>query len=177
MKKLIAMITALVLCLSLVSAVSAEEVFTMDWEAMEAGIAEAGVEGEFYKLGGVNVLVWVPNFMELDELTDEDIENGFIAYFADENGASTLAVTLNEVDMDIEAGMEFLIDAGVTEIEEVRINGLRALMYSYENDAGELRVGVSMFSKGYNLEFTFTFGDEDFETTYVYIMSSIQLEQ
>lgn len=178
MKKLIALFVALVMCLSVASAAFAEEleVITMTWDEMEPLISEAGLEGDFYKLGGVDVLVWVPNTFALLELTDEEIEDNFIAHFYEGATGNYIVVTLTENGLTFEEGMEKLAEMGFEDMEEIVVNDMHTLTYYYTSDEGSARVSSALFSSGYTLEFTFGIEDEAFQENFVYILSSIQLD-
>ena len=57
------------------------------WENLEPYLEVFGLEGQFYTLSYYGLDMWVPDGLEFQELSDEELEKGLIAYAtdADEN--------------------------------------------------------------------------------------------
>ena len=53
------------------------------WSDLEPYLEALGLEGQFYTFNYYGLDIWVPDELEFQELTDEDIENGMIAYATD----------------------------------------------------------------------------------------------
>ena len=95
----------------------------LNWEDFEAINAAADQDlisqGEFKTFDEIAVKMWVPNVLQEVELTDEDREQGFIAYYqtADEDAAASV-VYADVQGMDLEAyKAELEKSEGVEEIE------------------------------------------------------------
>lgn len=63
------------------------------WSDLEPYLEALGLEGQFYTFNYYGLDIWVPDELEFQELTDEDIENGMIAYATDEDENWIFAVT------------------------------------------------------------------------------------
>ena len=63
------------------------------WEDLEPYLEVLGLEGQFYSLTYFGLDMWVPDELEFQELTDEDIDNGMIAYATDADENWIFAVT------------------------------------------------------------------------------------
>lgn len=152
------------------------DVPTYAWEDNVAALEEAGIEGDFYKLANVNIAVWIPSFLELQELSDEDVDSGYIAKFVNEDGSNYVFVTLTELDVDYSKGMEMLKEGGAENISEATVNGLPIVCYSYiNNDSGRRNAAILFTDDGYGLNFDFSAGDETFDSYCRSIVISIQL--
>ena len=79
----------------------AAEAAELSWDMVSESAAE--VEGDFVTFDEIAVKIWVPAVMQAVELTDEDVENGYIGYFSNEENTWNLAVVYANVDgMSIE---------------------------------------------------------------------------
>lgn len=170
MKKLFAILMALCLMLSCAALAEATE---LNWADFEGGLADLGLAGEFVTFDEIAVKIWIPESMQAVELTDEDVENGYIGYFSDDE--ASLGIVYADVNgMSIEdyaatvAGIE-----GVTEVEQVVVNGLPAISYQMpENDT--LNVAFAT-EAGYVLEVTmYPVSAEGAELAWSIVTASIQ---
>lgn len=152
MKKLSAAVLAL--CL-LFSAALAESPVVVNWaDTFEPAIAAANVEGQFWTLNQVAVKFWLPAMLQSVELSDEDVANGYLAYFADEKGEAAVAVTYaNAEGASVEEYADYLKTAdGVAEVELCVVNGLPAVTYKMPgNDSVNITFATQA---GYLLEIT-----------------------
>ena len=48
--------------------------------------------GDFYTFNDIACMMWAPHGLEPQELTEEDTENGMIAYFSTEEGDAAASV-------------------------------------------------------------------------------------
>ena len=104
MKKLFALVLVMILALSAVSAMAAE----LNWSDVEEGASQ--IEGDFVTFDEIAVKIWMPAVFQATELTDEDVENGYIGYYmpADESAAvavqyvNTDGMTLEEYSAKLE---------------------------------------------------------------------------
>ncbi len=62
------------------------------WKDLEPYLEALGLEGRFYSLTYFGLDMWMPDDMEFQELTDEDIDQGIIAYAAGEDGDKELMI-------------------------------------------------------------------------------------
>ena len=170
MKKIVAILMALALCLS--TAFAAE----INWADVADTAAQLDPNAQFWTLNAVKCTVWVPEVLQYVELTDEDIEAGYTAYWCTEDG--TAAMGVQYVDMDGASLADYaamLADMGIADIEEHVVNGIPCITYSYTNEEGAAsRVVAFTVDNGYVLEFSFTAGDEGYEVVSDIIAASIQ---
>ena len=168
MKKLFAVVLALVLALSTVSALATE----VTWE--EASVAAEGVDGDFYLIEQVGLAVWVPAVLQPVELPAEAAEDGYIACFMTaEQGAGFTVQYLDGQGNSLEAFAATMETAGAVDIENVVINGLPAI--SFEMPESDASVIACATEAGYYLVFSFSpMSDEGFRATAVVIGASIQ---
>ena len=130
MKKFLCVVMALCLMLS-ATAVLAEEAPALNWEDFEPIMEASGVTGEFVTFDEIAVKIWIPEGMNAVELTQEDIDKGFIGYFAPEDQSASLSVVYVNTDgMTLEEyGESLAAQEGVTEIEFGTVNGLPCVTY------------------------------------------------
>ena len=116
MKKIVCVLMAL--CLMLAATAAMAEA-TLNWSDFEPILSESGVNGEFVTFDQVAVKIWIPEGMNAAELTQEDIDKGFIGYFAPEDQSASLSVVYVNTDgMTLEEyGEALAAQEGVTEIE------------------------------------------------------------
>lgn len=173
MKKLIALALTLIMLLSAATAF-AEEIPEINWADVEASIAESNIDGEFYTLDAVDSKFWIPSVMLECELTEEDLADGYIAYFVTEDETAVVSVVYVDVEgMSLDEYAELLVEAGATDIENVIINGCSALSYNLtEENTGCIAIATEA---GFILEFAFSpIDDEGFLAISSIIISSIQ---
>ena len=165
MKKLVVLILAL--CMLCSAAFAAD----LNWSDVEEAASQ--IAGEFKTFDEISVKIWIPDTLQAVELSDDDRENGFIGYFADENSAVAVQyVDMNGMSLEeYEAALKE--DAEVSEIEAGTVNGLPALSYMLkEKDVACVAFTTEM---GYILEVTCgKLSDENLYSVVAYIVSSIQ---
>lgn len=170
MKKIIAVLIALVLCLSTAFAVE------INWTDVADTAASIDPNAQIWTLNAVNCAMWIPEVLQYVELSDEDIEGGYIAYWETEDGAAAMGVQyVDKNGMELADYAAQLADMGITDVEENVINGLPCITYSYTTDEG-VAANVVAFTTdaGYVLEFAFTAGDPGYEQISALIAASIQ---
>ena len=174
MKKfLLVMLTIILLPVSAVFAQGTATVTELNWTDIEPQIEANGISGDFYTFDQIALTVWIPSELEPETLTDDDLENGYIAYFSgDDAVVAVVYMYANGIDLDeykeVLAGYE-----DVSDIEEISVNGVPAISYTVPNDD---TVNVSFATEaGYILEFTFfPMSDKSFNPFILAITSSIQ---
>ncbi len=148
MKKVFVLLIAAALFVgSISSAAFAEEAGVNDseavviaWEDMEDAVNES-FDGGFVVFDDAGFKMWIPDVFEEVELTDEDVEQGYIGYFATEDNEAAIAVVINtESELDLESYMEALEeDESVSEVEVAVVNDIPCISYSNEdNDSGSI---------------------------------------
>ena len=119
--------------------------------------------------------IYVPASFQQLELTDEDREEGYIAYFTLGEEA---AVAIQYVDMDgmeLEEYAQVLTEEYGYECMDAVVNGLPALAYSFTEEDTETSVLAFSTEMGYILEAVFTpTNDEGFAAVANVMMGSIQ---
>ena len=176
MKKLfIIMLAVLLLAFSAAYAQETETVQEINWEDIAPAVEEAGLEGEFYNVADLGIAMWIPAQFTEAELTDEDIENGYLAYLTTEDAEAAVAVVAVDVEgTSLQDWMALLSEEeSITEVEYGLINGIEAVTYNMpENDT----VNVDFATDGgYIVEFTFwPASDEGFQQIAMIMIASIQ---
>ena len=133
MKKLIAILISLCLMLAVAGAYAETATTEMSWETVEPLLETYGLEGDFETFDEVAIQIWIPSSMTRSELTQEDVDKGFIAHFLDEDQTAQVSVVYVDVDgTTLEEYEKMLPDYGVSDIEELVINDIPALSYTVE---------------------------------------------
>lgn len=184
MKKLL--VGALAACMVMNGAVAfAEETEAggseLNWEDIVA-INDAADEdilgqGDFVCFDEIDLMMWVPDAMPETELTDEDVENGYIGYFEAEDQSAAASVMYVDVDgLDLEGYKEALETTdGVEEVDYIKVNGAPALSYDLPDDDTTCLAFTT--EAGYVLEFAFKpMSDEDYQAVIMFMAASIQPE-
>lgn len=181
MKKLFALILAALMVLGCVAVASAEQAQTLqlNWEEYAAEIeaseeAKATLAGDFVTMEEIALKLYIPAAFEQVELTDEDREAGYIAYFA---MGEDMGIGIQYVDADgmsLEEYAQLLTEDSI-ECTNAVVNGLPALAYSFTEDDRETSVLAFSTEKGYILEIAFApTNDEGFAAVAAVLMASVQ---
>ena len=181
MKKLFALILAVLMVLGCVAVASAEQAQTLqlNWEEYAAEIeaseeAKATLAGDFVTMEEIALKLYIPAAFEQVELTDEDREAGYIAYFA---MGEDMGIGIQYVDADgmsLEEYAQRLTEDGI-ECTNAVVNGLPALAYSFTEDDRETAVLAFSTETGYILEISFVpANDKGFAAVATVVMASVQ---
>lgn len=181
MKKLFALILAALMVLGCVAVTSAEQAQTLqlNWEEYAAEIeaseeAKATLAGDFVTMEEIALKLYIPAAFEQVELTDEDREAGYIAYFA---MGEDMGIGIQYVDADgmsLEEYAQLLTEDSI-ECTNAVVNGLPALAYSFTEDDRETAVLAFSTEKGYILEISFVpANDKGFAAVATVVMASVQ---
>ena len=162
------------------SAAATAEAGTLNlkWEDVinQEGIEEVLGAGDFVTLGDLAVAMWVPQVMAPVELTQDDIDNGFIGYYAtDDQSAVASVVYVNAEGVESVEDYGAMIEdiEGVSDIEYGSINDLPVVTYMMK-DTDTACVAFAT-EQGNLLEFSFyPASDEDFLPICGIMTASIQ---
>ena len=127
MKKLFALMLTLCLMLGCTALADAE----ITWEQVAPMVEESGLTGEFVTFDEIAVKLFVPTGMNAVELSDEDRQNGYIGYFAADDGS---AIAVQYVDMNGMTLTDYaaqLAETDATGIETGTVNGLPCVSYEF----------------------------------------------
>lgn len=173
MKKLVAIVLSLMLCLSMMASIAESTIPELYWEDVEAQLAEAGAEGDFVSFEDAGVAMWVPTVLQSVDLTDEFLEAGYIGYFATADQSAAVGVRFLEVEnMTAEAYAANVAEVGGTDVELVYLNDLLMVTYLFE-EGNSLNASL-VYEDGYILEISFVpANDEGFANTAKLMMMSI----
>ena len=182
MKKLFALILAALMVLGCAAVASAEQAQTLElnWENFAGEIeaseeAKAALSGDFVTLEEIALKLYIPATFEQAELTDEDREAGYIAYFT---MGEDMGVGIQYVDMSgmsLEEYAQLLTEEYGFECMDAVVNGLPALAYSFTENDRETSVLAFSTEKGYILEIAFApTNDEGFAAVAAVLMASVQ---
>ena len=172
-------LTVLVLCLMLLPAAvfAQDETVYLNWESTIAldGAEELAATGDFFMLEKKKKKMWLPSDLKPEELTEEDIANGFIHYFSSEDGSKIVAVVMGNANgATLDSWKEELSAMDdVSGITDVVINGIPAVGYDIEDK--DLSCATFITEDGDFVEFSFKpMSDKEFAPVTLMILSSIQ---
>lgn len=151
------------------------EIVEINWDELEATAEEMGMDGEFVEFEETPVKFFLPSVFLPVELTDEDVENGFIGYYTTADESATIGVQLVETDFaTLEEYAEALAEMEVKDAAFAKVNGKLALTY-INPDNEEISVISFIDEEGRILEFAFSpISDEGFAEVAMLIGGSIQ---
>ena len=182
MKKLFALILAALMVLGCAAVASAEQVQTLElnWEDFAGEIeaseeAKAALSGDFVTMEEIALKIYIPAAFEQTELTDEDREAGYIAYFTMGEDAGIGIQYVDMSGMSLEEYAQLLTEEYGYECMDAVVNGLPALAYSFTENDRETSVLAFSTEKGYILEIAFApTNDEGFAAVAAVLMASVQ---
>ena len=166
-------LAVLLLTFSAVFAQETETVQEINWEDIAPALEESGLEGEFCAVSDFGIAMWVPVQLHEVELTEEDVENGYISYLTtDDEDVAVAIICADGEGMTLEDYMAYLESTeDVSDVEYGLVNGIEAVSYDYD---GNMNMAF-ITDAGYILEFTFgPMSDEGFATVASIMAASIQ---
>lgn len=148
------------------------------WEDLEPYLEALGIEGSFYSLSYFGLDMWVPDGLEFQELTDEELENGQIAYATDPDDTREFMIVNLVYDQQIESLYEWqeLLKEheGIEESVICHVNDLVVLEYLLPED--DSFVCDLLLTDGSILEFIWwPFSDEAFAVNAGFMSNSLML--
>ena len=171
MKKIASFILAVTMLVVCAASAFATEV---NWDKFQEEAAETVAKGDFVSFDEISVKMWVPTVLTAVELSEEEQEEGYIAYFMTEDESAAISVMYVDVDgMELEEYKAELEEVGATDIEDVVVNGLPAVTYTLEED--DTACIAFTTEAGYILEVAAApVSDEGFAASITMVMASIQ---
>ena len=144
----------------------------LNWETVKADAAEIDPDGAFVTLKDIGVKLWVSSVLYQEELTKEDRDEGYAAYFEDAAQECGLAVVYFD-DLTLDAYYKEIEDyENCDELEKGLVNGYNAFTY----DDTEYDTTSVVISAGKDcIEFIFwPASNEGFNALAMYMAASIQ---
>lgn len=171
MKKFLAVLLTLAMLMTSVSAFAAE----LNWSDLSEKAAEMDPNAQFCAIADTGLMMWVPSVFLAVELSEEDMEDGYIAVLTTED--ESVEVYVFYMDLEGASLSDYIATAesyGYTDIGECTINGIPALaMTDPENDTGMLLFATDA---GYAIAFGFyPFSDEGFQAVSLMMIGSLQV--
>ncbi len=134
MKKWIAIILALLLCVPVCAALSEEEPLTVNWSDISPILAAYGVDGEFVTLDSIGLKVFLFPELKVEEISPGDAEAGLLYDFTVANGKYWLRiVTVDVGEMTLDAFYEMARKdtSVITNVVQILVDSLPAVTYDY----------------------------------------------
>ena len=148
-KKTMKKLFALMLALCLVCGCAALADNEIAWDQVEPMLTENGLTGEFVTFDQIAVKLWIPAGMT----AVEELPEGYIGYYAADDGDAVSVVYVDVDGMDLNTYAEQVAANGGTEIEAGTVNGLPCISYEYTTDDGLLCMCCAFTTQaGYILE-------------------------
>ena len=157
------------------------EMFVFDWKESESAVKDINLDGRFVTFNEIDAKVWLPDLYEECELTEEDLEDGYIGYYMTEepedNGEYCI-VDMVYWDAGCASAEEYrdaLLEWGYDTAELVELNGYEAVMYSSEEDGYDyLAVALATESGNIFEVSVHPVSSEEYTAVAYIILSSVQ---
>lgn len=157
MKKVMAFVMGLLLCLYALSA----SAVSISWSDAAPAAQRKGWQGRFVTLDPVALQMWIREDMQPLTLGEAERQQGFIAYYLNEDGSSAVGVTLIRMDTTFEKMLGMLQANGYTDASENYVNGIRCILYTMPAAAGFCNVVNIVTADGYVMELIFSAANEE----------------
>lgn len=147
-----------------------EDVLAMD------GVQSIIDQGEFKTFDEIDLTFWLPNGLYEEELTEQDIEDGFIKYYMTEDKQGFVGVTVVQLEAeDTQDYIDYISEVdGVEDIDYGVINGMEFVTYNMP--ANDSSIAGTVLNGGYVAEFIYgPMSDEGFTTIASLSKASIQI--
>ncbi|MBQ7487309.1 MAG: hypothetical protein IJT77_07435 [Clostridia bacterium] len=176
MKKLISVITVLLLVMSLSAAFAEEEVPEINWADYEADVASLGYGTNFITFDDVAVKMWMPDIMVQYEVDDESRASGVIDLYGNEDGSAGMVAMLIDGKYDDITELADEISKSSEDVEVAILNGLGVLTYTTPDDPDTRYVAFLVESGEVFMLGLYPMTNETFETLASCMVASIQPE-
>ncbi len=174
MKKFLSLMLSFLLLLSLSSAAFAEEEASLTWEDFGSVAGEVfGEDAHFISIPEVNAKIWIPDYLEPVNLTEEDRASNTIAEFLSSDETEMVLIAYSDAaGLTLEAFKKALEEHDIN-ADLVEINGIPVLHY-YAAE-GDSLIANYITTENNLLQFIFyPFSDDLSSFLYTVILSSIQ---
>lgn len=172
MKKLIALMMSIAMLLTMSCAALADEI---NWTDYESAAAEIDPDGALMQVADYNLVMWVPSIFSEQELTEENIADGYISVLSTADESASIIIMKDEgVEADLETWCQGFIEAGYNDAEIDVINGVQALTYS-DSESDMACVLYKIEDSNEVLQFSFMpMSDEGFAAVAFCMAASLQ---
>ena len=178
MKKLF--IVLLALCLFVVPAMAQTQDNPQEitWEELEESFAETGYNYDFWNINDHGFQIMIPAGLDPIELSQENIDNGFVAVFATEDQDVQVLISYRNLGCETLAELEQLVVENIENAQIVGyyvINGLNALMFLNPGDE-DLTAAIGTTEPGYFIQVSIkpVISNEEINKLSGFIFGSIQ---
>ena len=180
-KRMICGIAALALALTTVAAggirAKAQEYeMVVRWSDLMPVLVEYELKGDYVKLGDSGIVYWVSDRLAPIELTQEDIDEGYIAaYDAIYSDDAMISLMYADQPATLRSYTTFLKRAGVTEWNEYTVNGLDIIEYDVPDEDVRAFAFENPKEPGiYEIAVSPAYDDEELEILSSVMLSSLQ---
>ena len=161
MKKILAAL--LTVCMLLTAAVSMAEgaaVTEVNWSDLEAGAAE--YQGALTPIADTGVQMFVPAFLTVEELTQEQVDGGLALSLVD--AEHTMGVTVQVVKVDLQSFVNDAMSKGGQGFKELKVNGMQSINFNMVNEEGLVTTCFAFSAGGGSATFLFSFAPANEQT-------------
>ena len=145
---------------------------SLDWASFQDTAAEVDKNAQFVEISETGLAMWLPSAFSDTELTDEDIEDGFVAYLTTADESASVSVYTWGENETIDSILKYYADKN-QEAQPVLINGIKAVVAS--NTEKDLTLVDYTLGDGKSLEFSFwPASDEGFAPISYLMIASLQ---
>lgn len=177
MKKILIIVLALCLFVIPAMAQTQDNPTVANWEDLEEDFIATGYSGTFYTLNDYGIQLLIPGGLEPVELTDEQLEDGFVALFGTDDGSVYIPVTFRDLECET---LPEVAEMALTGHEErqfggfYKINGLDAILL-YDGGTDHLIVVIPTSLDSHYLQVSITpISNEEINSLSGFIIGSIQ---
>ena len=145
------------------------------WALVEDIAAQVDPNGQIAEIGDSGFGLWVPSVLTDVPLTEEDVENGMVAFLQTEDESASVAIFIWGENYDFDKLVKYYEDEGFAEedVEVVLINGFKAVAVNDEKN--DCVLVDYLLEDGRVLEFSFwPASDEGFAQLSSLMIASIQ---
>ena len=139
--------------------------------------AEEPKKEEYRPLGETDFEMWIAPGMQTVELTQEDLDNGYIQYYEDSTRTKAIAVVyFTDISLTLEEYKSYLDgDTTVTDIGITEVNGIPCIRYQMSLEGFDILNVAFVLENSDILEVTFSpYDDPDYAGTIETMYSSIR---
>jgi len=149
----------------------------LDWEQVRSAVTMDELGGAFTLIEEASLTMWLPDSVEEYALSEEDVENGYVAFYstADEEFAcAVMRLIPDNVDiMEVDELSAVLPEYGIESFSTTQINGMDAIIYEDEEQLSTSVVLGNGTGTFYEIAF-YPVSDEGSEAVVSLMIASIQ---